>query len=155
MSLNRRKALITMAAPFLVGFDPAEAQFAPVGQRFLGKLVDLILPQDAQSPAASALFVHVELQEVVQSHELLARLFEYGLSWLDQVGGRPFLDLPEAVQIEILQFASQADFNQVPGRFFAVLRLMACDIYFSKAEAIEGYPLQVAPQPEGYPPPWS
>lgn len=155
MSLNRRKALVAMAAPFLVGFHPAQAQRAPVGQQLLGTLVDLILPQDAQSPAASAVLVHIELQELVQSHALMTRLFEFGLSWLDQVGGRPFLDLPQSAQIEILDFAQQADFNQVPGRFFAVLRLLSCEIYYSKAEALGGLPLQDAPQPMGYPPPWS
>lgn len=152
--MRRREALIAMVAPLLVGFHAADAQFRPLPAGPLAEIVDLILPADAMSPSASDLGVHTEIQNTIAGHPLLRRLFEYGLTWIDQVGGRPFLELPREAQLQILNFAEQADFNQVPGRFFAVLRVLACELYFSQTEAIAGYPLNDAPQPDGYLPPW-
>lgn len=152
--MKRREALVAMAAPLLVGFQPAAAQ-PTVARGLLTHFVDLILPEDELSPSASALGVDAELGDAVRSHALLAQLFDYGLGWLDQAGGQPFMTLEPEAQQAVLTFASKADFNQIPGRFFAVARLLSAEIYFSKPEAIAGYPLNDAPQPEGYLPPWN
>lgn len=152
--MKRREALVAMAAPLLVGFQPAAAQ-PTVARGILAHFLDLIIPADDVTPSASALGVHTELEDAVRSHALLSQLFDYGLSWLDQAGGRSFLTLPPETQQAILTHAAQADFNQIPGRFFAVARLLATEIYFSKSEVIAGLPLNKAPQPDGYLPPWS
>ena len=67
---------------------------------------------------------------------------------------REMRDLPEPRRDEILAALAEADFNEIPGRFYHLMRAFAVEFYFSHPEAFAGYPLEPAPQPMGYPPPW-
>ena len=53
------------------------------------------------------------------------------------------------------KYYADPDYNQIPGRFFHIVRAFAVELYFAKPEAISGYPLNPAPQPAGYLPPWN
>lgn len=153
--IGRRELLFaSLSAGIAALCPPALAQGRPdFGS--LAALVDTLLPADAVSPAASALGVERELEGYLTRTDLMARLSGAALGWLDGLADRPFRDLTEAQRIEIVSFMAQADYNQIPGRFYHVVRALACELYYARPEAIAGYPLHPAPQPQGYPPPWS
>ena len=121
----------------------------------LGAVIDTILPADDLSPAPSSLGVDREIADMVLANPMLERLFGAALGWMDGLADRPFRELSDEQRIEVLTFMESADFNQIPGRFFHIVRAFCCELYFARAEAISGYPLEPAPQPSGYPPPWS
>ena len=152
---SRRKFLIaTLSSGLATVCGPVAAQGAP-DLSSLGAVLDTILPADDQSPSPSSLGVDREIQDIVLANPLLERLFGAALGWMDGLGNRPFRDLTEAQRVEILSFMQTADFNQIPGRFYHIVRAFCCELYFARAEAITGYPLNASPQPAGYPPPWS
>ena len=120
----------------------------------LASVVDVLLPADNVSPSASALGVDRDVHDFVAESEMLTRLFETALDWMDKVGDKPFSNLAPSEQVEVLTFMASADFNAVPGRFYHILRALAVEFYYARAEAVAGFPLDPAPQPNGYPPPW-
>lgn len=151
----RRDLLLAALAAGLAGFVlPVRAQPAEAFGS-LGAVLDTLLPADALSPAATALGVDREVEDSILGNPTMARFFEAALGWLDQLDGAPFRDLPEARRVEILAALAEADFNQIPGRFYHLMRALAIEFYFTHPEAFAGYPLEPAPQPMGYPPPWS
>lgn len=123
--------------------------------RSLGAVLDSLLPADEFSPSATDLGLEVEMKRLIAENELLVRLFTLALGWLDGIGTRPFRELDEKRQVEILTAMAASDFNQIPGRFFYIVRALAVELYYARPEAISGYPLNPAPQPAGYPPPWN
>lgn len=150
----RRDLLISALAAGLSGIAlPARAQ---AGDAFasLGAVLDTFLPADDLSPSATALGVEREVQEAITRNATMTRFFEAALGWLDGLDGAPFRDLPEPRRDEILAALAEADFNEIPGRFYHLMRAFAVEFYFSHPEAFAGYPLEPAPQPMGYPPPW-
>ncbi|MEE2946438.1 MAG: gluconate 2-dehydrogenase subunit 3 family protein [Pseudomonadota bacterium] len=153
--MNRREALLAVA----VGIASATAFPSNAQQRLDSKefayVCDVFLPADLSSASASQLGAADEVLELVLRNPLLTRLIASGLEWLNQVQQTPFENLSVDQQEAILAWAEQSDFNQVPGRFFHVLRAMLFEVYFSKPEALAGLPLNAAPQPEGYLPPWT
>jgi hypothetical protein len=120
----------------------------------LASVVDVLLPADDVSPSASALGVDRDIADFVAESEMLTRLFETALDWMDNLGNKPFRNLLPSQQVEVLTFMESADFNAVPGRFYHILRALAVEFYYARAETVVGLPLDSAPQPNGYPPPW-
>jgi hypothetical protein len=57
-------------------------------------------------------------------------------------------------QIKIVQWMSEADWNQIPRRFYELMRQVAIEVYYTDPAAWAGLALQRPPQPFGYPPPW-
>lgn len=153
MSIHRRGLLLSSLSVGLSALIPAAVHARPHPDTF-GAVLDTLLPADAFSPAATSLGVDKDILEIVSKNELLTRLFDAALGWLDQVEAEPFANLPSKRQAEILQNMQAADFNQIPGRFFHIIRALAVEFYYAKPEAIAGFPLNAAPQPEGYLPPW-
>ncbi|MCE5972554.1 gluconate 2-dehydrogenase subunit 3 family protein [Sinirhodobacter sp. WL0062] len=155
--LSRRSLLFQALSASLAGFAvpvlAQEGQVQSLGS--LGSVLDTLLPADEFSPSATALRVDQDVMDFVAQNQLMLRLFVAALGWMDSLSDRPFGELPAQQRIAILSAMEQADYNQIPGRFFHILRSVAIEFYYARPEAIAGYPLSPAPQPAGYPPPWS
>jgi hypothetical protein len=153
MKAKRRSVLMGMLSVGLSSVcGAAVANAAPMAS--LASVVDTLLPADDVSPSASALGVDRDIADFVAENEMLTRLFATALDWMDQLADRPFHDLTLSQRVEVLTFMEGADFNAVPGRFYHILRALAVEFYYARAQAVAGLPLSVAPQPNGYPPPW-
>ena len=80
---------------------------------------------------------------------------EAGCGWLDGLDPRGFAGIPPDTQTNVVTFMTRADPNEVPRRFYHLTRQIAVELYYAHPAAIAGYPLATAPQPAGYPPPWT
>ena len=120
----------------------------------LEAFLDVLLPADDVSPAASQLGVTAELLDLAKSAELYQKLLSLGSDWLNQTGRGPFYTLSNANQNKVVAWMSTSDTDQIPGRFYQLVRQSGVEIYYSHPEAINGFPLNPAPQPNGYLPPW-
>lgn len=152
----RRATLAGLAAGCMVALTglPATAQAPQVRPRALAAFLDTLLPDDAFGPAASALGLDREILGYAPDGSNLRRLIALGTGWLDGLDARAFADLPAATRHDVLRFMEGADRAEVPGRFYAVLRQFAMELYHARADTIADLPLNPAPQPTGYPPPW-
>jgi hypothetical protein len=83
------------------------------------------------------------------------RLVELGCRWLNLTGGPPFAELTAEQQIAVVEWMSTSDWNQIPRRFYELVRQAAIELYYSDPAAWRGLPIERPPQPLGYPPPWS
>jgi hypothetical protein len=70
-------------------------------------------------------------------------------------GGPPFCELAFDQQIAVVNWMAHADWNEVPRRFYELMRQVSIELYYSTPAAWHGLPIQRPPQPLGYPPPWS
>ncbi|MFB9151105.1 hypothetical protein [Roseovarius ramblicola] len=153
---SRRAALTALAASCLVaiGALPAGAKSQEVRTGALDAFLDTLLPADAFGPAASRLGIGEDLLGYAAEGSDFHRLIALGTEWLDGLDARAFADLPADTRHNVLRYMEQADRAQVPGRFYLVLRQFAMELYHARADTVAGLPLNPAPQPEGYPPPW-
>lgn len=150
---KRRSVLMGMLSVGLSSVcGSATADTAPTAS--LASVVDTLLPADDVSPSASALGVDKDIADFVAENDMMTRLFAAALDWMDHLADRPFHDLTPSQQAEVLSFMESADFNAIPGRFYHILRALAVEFYYAQSEAVAGFPLNPAPQPNGYPPPW-
>lgn len=156
VDLRRRRALIQILGSLsaVAGAAPLHAALDEETRLTLSAFVDVLLPADPHSPAASAFGTAETLLELGLEQPLFARLLDVGCNWLNQTGGPPFRKLAEDQKILVTDWMSKADFNEIPRRFYHLVRLVAIEHYFSHAGAIAGLPLNSSPQPIGYPPPW-
>ena len=154
---DRRTALLGLAAASLLPMTArlAGAETSVDDGVTLDAFLDVLLPADAMSPAATALDIGAEMQEIIVPDSLPGKLLSLGVTWLNSLDDRAFATLPEETQFKVVSWMSQADTNEIPGRFYQVIRLFAVELYYARPGAISGFPLQVAPQPQGYPPPWT
>ena len=153
MKAKRRAVLMGMLSVGLSSVcGSATADTAPMAS--LAPVVDTLLPADDVSPSASALGVDKDIADFVAENDMMTRLFAAALDWMDHLADRPFRDLTPPEQTEVLTFMESADFNAIPGRFYHILRALAVEFYYARSEAVAGFPLDPAPQPNGYPPPW-
>jgi hypothetical protein len=123
-------------------------------RRALVAFLDVLLPADDDTASASALNVDGDLHALAANDPLFERLVDLGCRWLDLTGTVPFADLPAADQIAIVESMSAADWNEIPRRFYELVRQAAVECYYSSPAALGGLPVQGPPQPNGYPPPW-
>jgi hypothetical protein len=149
---RRAVLMVTLGAGLSSLCSALHAQAVPPSS--LAALVDALLPADDMSPAATALGVDAEISDFVAGSEMMTRLFAAALDWIDQLADRPFRDLTALQQAEVLTYLQTADFNAVPGRFYHILRALAVEFYFARAEVLGGLALNAAPQPDGYMQPW-
>ncbi len=147
-------ALLAPVMAQAVNVLPAKAAIVDLDQTTFAAFLDVLLPRDPQSPSASELGVPAELIEIAKTVEPFYRLITLACTWMNDTGSAPFHALPEADKLKLVTWMSTSDFNQIPRRFFHLVRLSAVEIYYAPPGAIRGYPLNNAPQPEGYPPPW-
>ena len=106
-------------------------------------------------PVGGKFGVTDDLLEISRGNQLYAKLVALGCAWLDSTGTGSFSTLSEADQITVVRWMTTADWNQIPRRFYFLTRQAAVELYYSSTYATNGLPLNDAPQPNGYPPPWT
>lgn len=156
----RRRLLQVVGAFFLhdAAFAPlawAAPEPAPMDRRTFAAFLDVLLPRDAYSGSATQLGVDGALLDFSLLDDRFRRLIELGSAWLNMTGRGSFADLPSADQIKVVEWMARSDWNQVPRRFYELVRQTAVETYFSNPASLAGLPLKASPQPQGYPPPWA
>jgi hypothetical protein len=121
----------------------------------LAAFVDTLLPRDALSGSATDLGIDRQIWEFSKTEPDFRKLVSFGCRWLDMTGGPPFAKLPVDQQITVVSWMAQADWNDVPRRFYELMRQVSVELYYSTPAGWHGLPIQRPPQPLGYPPPWS
>jgi hypothetical protein len=156
LAVNRRDAILRLASGCMVALvsSPVLGQNATIERETLDVVIDTLLPADDVTPSATALGVSDELMLFAPKGSSLHRLFALGTAWLNTLDERSFAELPSETRQDVLRYMERADYNEVPGRFFQLLRQMSVEIYYAQPQTYVGLSLKPAPQPEGYPPPW-
>ena len=154
---DRRAALLGLVAASLLPMSPhlVGAQTHSDKDAALDAFLDILLPADADTPSASTLQIGAEIREIIPPDSLSWKLLNLGSKWLDSLDAQAFAAMPLETQTKIVTWMSTANVDEIPGRFYQVIRLFAVELYYARPEAISGLPLQVAPQPQGYLPPWT
>lgn len=157
MRPDRRRALIAGFAAGLMQAPLAgvlQAASDAVERTALDAFLDTLLPADAVSPAASALGIGDEILDLAAGSDLFVRLLALGSEFLNAAGPVPFAELPPDARHRVAAWMEASDYDQIPGRYFHLVRQSAVEFYYARPEAAAGFGLNVAPQPAGYPPPW-
>lgn len=148
-------ALVAALAGPAIGQQIADDPTGPdIDVTTLAAYLDILLPADDMSPAASALGVQHDLVDFTRDNAQLRQFLAMGTAWLNDTGRGPFHALPQDDQARVVEWMSRADRDTPPGRFFLLVRLAAVEFYYSKGEVAASFGLNTAPQPAGYPPPW-
>lgn len=113
-----------------------------------------MIPRDALSGSATDLQVDKKLWAFAKIDPNFKRLVELGSQWLNMTGQGHFADLSATDRITIIAWMSTSDWNQIPRRFYELVRQAAIETYYSDPAALGGLPIKTPPQPLGYPPPW-
>ena len=121
----------------------------------LAAFVDTLLPDDGVTPSASMLGVDADLREFIVESETFTKMTDMVCDWLDTLGPVPFAELSPEDRLHIADYMAEADRDMLEGRFYHLVRLLAIEFYYARTEALVGLNLAPAPQPSGYPPPWS
>ena len=143
-----------LAAVAVSGLFIPAVSAQPVSRGALEAYVDILLPGGDGLPSASSLGIAAEIEALAPEGSVFRRLLAVGSEWLDTVQGGGFADLPVSAQAQIVDWMAAAPYDEIPGRFYHVVRLFAVELYYTRPEARIGLPLEHAPQPFGYPPPW-
>ncbi len=159
-SASRRRLCKIVGAFFLsVAITPisSASPLPPIDEAraTLAAFVDTLLPRDAFSKSATDLGVDLQIWGFSKSSPDFRKLVDYGCRWLNMTGGAQFSDLASEQQIAVVDWMSRADWNEIPRRFYELVRQVAVELYFSNPAALGGLPIKRSPQPEGYPPPWA
>ena len=155
-----RRRLLKIVGVFFLGqtFDisPVQAASSPstLERTTFSAFLDVLLPRDSLSGSATDLKVDEQLWEFSDTEARFRRLVELGCQWLNLTGGPPFEELSAEQQIAIVEWMASSDWNQVPRRFYELVRQTAVELYYSNPRAWKGLPIERPPQPFGYPPPW-
>ena len=116
--------------------------------------LDELLPRDSLSGSATDLGIHIALADIAKEDARFSKLIEQGCMWLNWASESRFASLSEEDRIKLISWMTESDWNQVPRRFYELVRQAAVEIYYSDPRALKGLPLNNAPQPLGYLPPW-
>lgn len=154
--LCRRAFLLCGAASAATALAPAllHAQASAPAPHALDAFMSVLLPGDEFMPSSSSLGIADALLGEVTVGSLTERLLGAGTAFLNQVGPVEFAELRTDAQEEVVSWMATADYNAIPGRFYHVVRLFTVAYYFSHPDVVSAFPLNAAPQPLGYPPPW-
>ena len=158
--LIQRRRLLQIVGAFFLGraFDvsPAFAGAAPspLEQTTFAAFLDVLLPRDDLSGSATDLRVDGQLWDLAKGDARFRRLIGLGCQWLNATGGPPFAELSGEQQSAVVEWMSHSDWNEVPRRFYELVRQTAVTAYYSDPAAWRGMPIKRPPQPLGYPPPW-
>ena len=155
----RRQLLKVVGAFFLAAglpIAPALSATRPSAgaRRTLAAFLDALLPRDAVSASASDLRVDAQLWALARLDRRFERLLVLGCQWLDLTGTVRFADLAASDQDKVVEWMSTSDWNQIPRRFYELVRQTAVETYYSDPVAWNGLSIKAPPQPLGYPPPW-
>ena len=154
---TRRQALLALVAAALSPLPwlgRAHAAVAAAQAETLDAVLDVLLPADDLTPAASALGVGADILALAADQPLLAELITRVCAWLDTTGAGRFVDLTATDKETVVAYLAQADVDTLEGRFYQLVRLLAIEFYYARPEALAGLDLNPTPQPAGYPPPW-
>lgn len=156
----RRRLLQVVGASFLAytaGGEPTWAQSVPTGleRKTFAAFLNVLLPRDALTGSATDLQVDAKLWAFAKLDPNFHRLVTLGSQWLNMTGGVGFADLSGVQQTNVVQWMSNSDWNEIPRRFYELVRQVAIETYYSEPSSWAGLPLQSPPQPLGYPPPWA
>lgn len=158
--LMQRRRLLQVVGAFFLGqaFDvsPALAAAAPSPSEraTFAAFLDVLLPRDALTGSATDLRVDEQLWLLSDSEARFRRLVVLGCQWLNMTGGPPFTELAAGQQIAVVEWMSHSDWNEVPRRFYELVRQTAVEVYYSDPAAWRGLSIEHPPQPLGYLPPW-
>lgn len=159
ISTPTRRRLCKIVGAFVLGGAVAPLAAAPApgtAQRAaLAAFLDTLLPRDELSGSATDLGLDRQIWSFSNTAPDFRRLLEYGCRWLDMTGGPPFASLTIEQQIAVVNWMANADWNEIPRRFYELMRQVSIELYYSTPTGWRGLPIQRPPQPLGYPPPWS
>jgi hypothetical protein len=156
LSIKRRIVLLALPAAFVGGVKLAWATQPDVLARRhgLNALLDEILPEDDVSPAASRLGIGEEVLGLCAEYPLMEQLIVILTDWFEKAFGKKIETLDPEIRIQAVALLAAVPQTELQGRLYSVLRSLAIELYYSKPEALAGFNLNAAPQPDGYPPPW-
>lgn len=160
LSVRSRRQLLKLAGVFVLtgglGAAPAWAFIVPsrLERRTLAIFVDVLIPRDALSGSATELGVDVRLWDLAKKSGTFRLLLGSGCHWLNQTGGPPFAELSPEQKTLVVEWMETSDWNEIPRRFYELVRQAAVELYFSQPAAWAGLPIRQPPQPRGYPLPW-
>ena len=161
LSSASRRRLCKIVGAFFLGSAinlASAAALAPPGKEertTLAAFLDTLLPRDELSGSATDLGIDRQLWAFSTSEPDFRKLVDYGCRWLNMTGSSPFPALAIEQQIAVVDWMSRADWNEIPRRFYELVRQVAIELYYSNPAALNGQPINRSPQPLGYPPPWS
>jgi hypothetical protein len=108
--------------------------FTAAEARLMDVLVDRIIP-DGATPGARAAGVTAYIDLVIRKQPAQQKLYRAGLAWLNERAGGEFAALGLERQLEILRplcdAADRGTAKSQPERFFAALKNMTCDGYYT------------------------
>jgi hypothetical protein len=121
----------------------------------LAAYLDTLLPRDEVSPSASDLGLHRQILAESRSSRLQSRLIRAGCHWLDQAAEGSFTAATPEVRVVIVSWMSTSAWDQIPRRFYEILRQRVIELYYARTDTLGGLPIRQPPQPDGYPQPWA
>lgn len=157
----QRRRLLQIVGAFFLGqaFDVSPAIAAatpsPLEKTTFAAFLDVLLPRDNLSGSATDLRVGEQLWALAADDLRFRRLIGLGCQWLNATGGPPFAELDTDQQIAVVEWMSQSNWNEVPRRFYELVRQTTVEAYYSDPAAWKGTVIERPPQPLGYPPPWA
>lgn len=157
--MNRRAAIrlgVLAALGPIVAAPYAAAQISDDRvHETLAVFVRYVLPGDGKSPAADPQALASEIAAIVAENPALVTLQNDVMTWLDGSSRGAFWAMREQDQDAVLNWMEKAGTTSWQGFFFAFVRRVAIELHYSSADSVAGFPLNAAPQPKGYLPPWT
>jgi hypothetical protein len=155
----RRRLLKVIGAFFLAVTLPAapasaETLSSTAKRRTFAAFLNILIPRDVYTGSASDLKVDRRLWAFAARDPRFSRLIDLGCLWLDMTGTGGFADLSIVDRNTVVEWMANSDWNQIPRRFYELVRQLAVEIYYSNPDSLGGLPIKTPPQPLGYPPPW-
>lgn len=120
-----------------------------------GAFLDTLLPRDELSGSASDLGIPRQMLMESRGDPQYARLIRLGCRWLDLAAEGSFAEAAPRVREVIVEWMTTSDWDEVPRRFYALVRQRAVTLYYSRSEGWRGLPVTQPPQPVGHPAPWA
>ena len=140
-----------LPAPMLLAAATGDTK--PAARSFAAFL-DLLLPADEFSPAASEVGVDVALIEQARGDSQLGRLIELGVGWLDRQASRQgvtaFHELAEDRQLLLASIAERQRPGSLPRVFIENMRHHAFGHYYADPRSWGGLGYAGPPQPRGF-----
>jgi hypothetical protein len=59
------------------------------------------------------------------------------------------------VRVVIVSWMSTSAWDQIPRRFYEILRQRVIELYYARTDTLGGLHIRQPPQPDGYPQPWA
>ena len=120
-------------------------------EQSLRAFVDVLIPADEHSPAASAVGVDAQIIAHAKNDYRFRKLLSVGFKWLDSQMSGGFAQLSDDAQIRVVEWMSQTESNSLPRRLFELLRYESMSFYYADHRSWPGLSISRPPQPLGYP----